>query len=194
MRQTITASLVSLLFAASCAQGELGSLAGGGSFGGPSTESSIAAGSTGGGLGGASSSTTGEVSQGAPASTGAGAPVISSGPSGTSGVGGSSDTSASTGQGGSPSSGAQVGASSTSSNASSSSGGVPTICAQANDKIGCCDGSGAFYYCPSGYTTPKKTTCTSGKVCGWDSSQSYYGCVSPPVSSDPSGKYPMACP
>jgi hypothetical protein len=35
--------------------------------------------------------------------------------------------------------------------------------------------------------------CTSGEVCGWDASKSYYYCVPSPGGPDPSGANPIAC-
>jgi hypothetical protein len=58
--------------------------------------------------------------------------------------------------------------------------------------IGCCDASGILHYCSSG--TMKNVTCTSGNVCGWNATKSYYGCVAPPGGPDPSNTYPEACP
>jgi hypothetical protein len=69
------------------------------------------------------------------------------------------------------------------------SGTVPTTCAEADHAIGCCDGN-VLYYCDP---TLKKKTCTGGEVCGWDTSSSFYDCVSPPGHADPMGTYPLAC-
>jgi len=72
-----------------------------------------------------------------------------------------------------------------------SSSSVPTTCTQAYGKIGCCAGNTA-YYCDS-TTTPTAKACTGTKVCGWDSSGSYYDCVAAPGGADPSGTNPIAC-
>jgi hypothetical protein len=72
----------------------------------------------------------------------------------------------------------------------SSSTGAPTTCAEANNKTGCC-ASGVAYYCEA--TTLTSQTCTGGKVCGWNSTSSYYGCVAAPGGSDPSGTNPINC-
>jgi hypothetical protein len=66
---------------------------------------------------------------------------------------------------------------------------VPTTCAEANGKTGCCEGDTVYYCNPS----LSSKTCTGGEVCGWESSKSYYDCVSPPAGADPSGKNPIAC-
>jgi hypothetical protein len=62
-----------------------------------------------------------------------------------------------------------------------------------NNGIGCCDASGELHYCSSSGTMHTKT-CTGTDVCGWDSSNTYYGCVSPPATADPDTMYPLACP
>ena len=67
----------------------------------------------------------------------------------------------------------------------------PTSCAAANASIGCCYNN-VLYYCTTSSLTQK--ACTSGQVCGWNPSKSYYACVSPPATSDPSGVNPLACP
>ncbi len=58
-------------------------------------------------------------------------------------------------------------------------------------KIGCCANNTA-YYC-NGTTTPTAKACTGTKVCGWDTSASYYDCVAAPGGADPSGTNPIAC-
>jgi hypothetical protein len=40
----------------------------------------------------------------------------------------------------------------------------------------------------------KTKTCTGSDVCGWNLTDSYYGCVPPPGGADPTNKYPEACP
>jgi MYXO-CTERM domain-containing protein len=84
------------------------------------------------------------------------------------------------------------GTTSSSSSSSGSTGGVPTDCTQADQGIGCCVGN-VNYYCTTMNTVGNQNCAQSGQVCGWDSSNTYYGCVSPPASSDPSGMYPLAC-
>ncbi len=69
-------------------------------------------------------------------------------------------------------------------------GSVPATCAAADDKIGCCDGN-TVYWCSSGSVSSK--SCSSGEVCGWDTSKSYYGCVAAPGGADPTGTYPLGC-
>ncbi|MGO8994785.1 MAG: hypothetical protein ACLQVI_15825 [Polyangiaceae bacterium] len=69
---------------------------------------------------------------------------------------------------------------------------MPTTCSQANTKIGCCVGN-TVYYCSSSSSSITKKTCSSGDVCGWDSTDSYYYCVASPGGADPSGKYPIDC-
>ncbi len=75
--------------------------------------------------------------------------------------------------------------------AGSPSSSVPTTCTQAYGKIGCCANNTA-YYC-NGTTTPTAKACTGTKVCGWDTSASYYDCVAAPGGADPSGTNPIAC-
>jgi hypothetical protein len=77
--------------------------------------------------------------------------------------------------------------------ADSSTGGVPTTCAQANESFGCCDPAGVLFYCQTGSTSLVKKSCTGTKVCGWDSTSSYYNCVAAPGGDDPSGTHAMAC-
>jgi len=77
--------------------------------------------------------------------------------------------------------------------ADSSSNGVPTTCAQANESFGCCDPAGVLFYCQTGSTTLVKKSCTGGKVCGWDSTSTYYNCVAAPGGDDPSGTHAIAC-
>jgi hypothetical protein len=70
-------------------------------------------------------------------------------------------------------------------------GQIPTTCAQADNSIGCCGPNGDLYYCSSGSLTSK--TCTGGKVCGWNVTNAYYGCVTGAAMSDPSGFHPITC-
>jgi hypothetical protein len=77
--------------------------------------------------------------------------------------------------------------------ADSSTSGVPTTCAQANESFGCCDPAGTLFYCQTGSTTLVKKSCSGGKVCGWDSTSSYYNCVAAPGGDDPSGTHAIAC-
>ncbi len=77
--------------------------------------------------------------------------------------------------------------------ADSSTNGVPTTCAQANESFGCCDPAGTLFYCQTGSTTLVKKSCSGGKVCGWDSTSSYYNCVAAPGGDDPSGTHAIAC-
>lgn len=72
-------------------------------------------------------------------------------------------------------------------------GSIPTTCAEADDTVGCCGPNGENYYCSTNGTTVTAKQCTGGKVCGWNATSSYYGCVTGPASSDPSGTYPIAC-
>lgn len=69
----------------------------------------------------------------------------------------------------------------------------PTSCAAANGSIGCCLNN-VLYYCAATSTSLTQKSCTSGQVCGWSPGKSYYACVSPPATSDPSGANPLACP
>jgi hypothetical protein len=73
---------------------------------------------------------------------------------------------------------------------SGGSGKAPKTCAEADSKVGCCDGN-VLYYCETTTLTSKK--CSGSDVCGWDSTSSYYGCVAPPGGADPSGTHPLAC-
>jgi len=115
------------------------------------------------------------------------------GPTTTAGNGTSvaAGTNATTGVGATTS--ATVGSTTSSGSGSSGSGGggTPTTCAQADNDIGCCTSSGHLYYCQTGMLTGG--TCPSGTVCGWNGTQGYYDCVSPPSSADPSGTYPKLC-
>lgn len=110
------------------------------------------------------------------------------------GLGGSG--SSSPGSGGDASIGAttstgQGGGTSTSSS-TSSGGAAPTTCAQAHGSVGCCDND-TVYYCKTGTSTLTVTPCTSGKVCGWEASKSYYTCVAAPGGPDPSNANPEQC-
>jgi hypothetical protein len=182
MRRLSTASLALLLpLAAACASGDDGASIGitPGAGGAPASSGTV----NGGGLGGASPAAPTSAGQGGSIGSGQGG-SIGSGEGGSPGGGNGPSTTASS----SSSSG------SSSSSSSSSSGGVaPTTCAETNGSVGCCDGSGAFYYCSAGSTSVRKTTCTSGKVCGWNTSDKYYGCVDAPGGADPSNTYPMEC-
>jgi hypothetical protein len=75
--------------------------------------------------------------------------------------------------------------------ASSGGGSAPASCAQAGGYAGCCAGD-TFYYCKgdAGVTTKH---CPTGQTCGWDTTNGYYGCVTPPGLADPSGTHPLAC-
>jgi hypothetical protein len=73
-------------------------------------------------------------------------------------------------------------------------GAVPATCGEVNGKVGCCGPDGNAYYCATASSTVKSTSCTGGKVCGWNASRMYYSCVSPPSHADPSGVYPITCP
>ncbi len=68
----------------------------------------------------------------------------------------------------------------------------PANCDDADGVIGCCIGNDN-YFCASGSSTVTESTCSSGKVCGWNASKGYYGCVSPPAESDPTDTFPLAC-
>jgi hypothetical protein len=70
----------------------------------------------------------------------------------------------------------------------SDSGSVPTTCVEASEKAGCCVDN-VLYYCSPTLTSK---ACTDGKVCGWDTSHSYYDCVDAP-GADPSGTHPFEC-
>jgi hypothetical protein len=70
---------------------------------------------------------------------------------------------------------------------------TPTTCAQADGVVGCCGPNGDVYYCASGNMPVVTTSCGASKVCGWNASKSYYDCVAPPATADPSGTHPMAC-
>jgi hypothetical protein len=72
-------------------------------------------------------------------------------------------------------------------------GSIPTTCAQAYNVTGCCGPNGDNYYCPSDGGALTKTVCAAGKVCGWNASKKYYGCVTGPATTDPSGTNPIAC-
>jgi uncharacterized protein (TIGR03382 family) len=79
--------------------------------------------------------------------------------------------------------------------AGTGTGTVPTTCAEADGNPGCCIGN-TIYFCATGATPTLTTqTCTGTKVCGWKttSTGSYYGCVAPPASGDPSNTYPLTC-
>jgi hypothetical protein len=72
----------------------------------------------------------------------------------------------------------------------SASGGAPTTCNEANNSTGCCYNN-TNYYCSSSGTTVSSKACSSGEVCTWDSSKSYYGCATGTAMSG-SGQ-PLAC-
>jgi hypothetical protein len=72
-------------------------------------------------------------------------------------------------------------------------GGTPTTCAQAYGVVGCCGANGDNYYCKADAGTVTMTACATGKVCGWNATDMYYGCVAPPATTDPSGTNPIAC-
>jgi hypothetical protein len=108
------------------------------------------------------------------------------GGSGSEGAGGAEDAGSSGDDASAPSQDAGV----DSSGGTGAGSAVPTTCGGADQKAGCCVGND-LYYC-DGSTTVSKKSCTSGKVCGWDSSEKYYDCVASP-GVDPSGTYPIAC-
>jgi agmatine/peptidylarginine deiminase len=67
-------------------------------------------------------------------------------------------------------------------------------CAWPNDcgsltSVGCCDGQ-VVRYCANGIANA--IDCTSLPSCGWDSSSSFYDCLTS-GGSDPSGTYPKSC-
>jgi hypothetical protein len=70
---------------------------------------------------------------------------------------------------------------------------VPQSCTQTNQTTGCCSTASDLYYCTNESSSPTHESCSGGQVCGWDATQQYYGCVTPPVTSDPNGTFPMAC-
>jgi hypothetical protein len=70
---------------------------------------------------------------------------------------------------------------------------TPTTCAEADGLVGCCGPNGDVYYCASDAMPVISTKCSASKVCGWNATQSYYDCVAPPATADPSGTYPMSC-
>lgn len=116
------------------------------------------------------------------------------------GLGGQGSTSSNGSGGSSTNAAASVSSSSSSTTGSSTtsgtsgSGGVPTSCTEANNFVGCCDGTGTLYYCPKSSMKLTSKACPSGQACGWEASMGYYGCTTSPGGPDPSGKYPMACP
>jgi hypothetical protein len=71
-------------------------------------------------------------------------------------------------------------------------GTAPASCSEANGSVGCCVGN-VLYYCGSSSSSVKTKTCSGSEACGWNSSDSYYGCVSSPGGADPSGQNPIAC-
>jgi hypothetical protein len=79
----------------------------------------------------------------------------------------------------------------TSTTSSSGNPGVPTTCAEANGETGCCDGN-TNYYCTKTGTTPSSKKCSSGQVCTWNATSSYYGCGTGPAVG-PTGGAPQAC-
>jgi len=114
---------------------------------------------------------------------------------GGSGSGGSGSGSGGSSSGsGSGSGGSGSGSGGSGSGSGSGSGGstVPTTCAQADTTYGCCVGN-TVYYCKSGTNVITPKVCSGSEVCGWDSAQSYYYCVSGSGGSDPSGTYPIVC-
>jgi hypothetical protein len=117
----------------------------------------------------------------------------------TGGTAGSYGGSSSTSSTGSTSTGTSTGnttstGSANTTSSTTSGGNMAGSCVQANFKIGCCNGSGAYDYCAAGASTVTETACAGDKVCGWDASEGYYSCVSPPGGADPNTMYPMACP
>jgi hypothetical protein len=152
-----------------------GDAGGGGSPSGPSTDDAGETDVMGGG------SSSGSVGSG----SGTGASGSGSGGSG-SGAGGSGSSSGSTSSSG--------GSGSSSGGSSSSSGGTtaPITCAEADQAVGCCVAN-TVYYCKTSASSITSKTCSSGEVCGWDSAESYYYCVTAPGGADPSGTYPQAC-
>ncbi len=72
------------------------------------------------------------------------------------------------------------------------SGSAPTTCTQANGTYGCCIGN-EVYYCSGTSTKVTAKACTSGQVCGWESSKGYYYCIPSPGGADPSGTHAMTC-
>jgi len=54
-----------------------------------------------------------------------------------------------------------------------------------------------LYYCKGTPLALTSETCSGTKVCGWNTTLSYYGCVTidgGAAPSDPSNKYPLVCP
>jgi|HubBroStandDraft_2_1064218.scaffolds.fasta_scaffold851358_1 hypothetical protein len=101
--------------------------------------------------------------------------------SGTTGAGGSTATATGT-----------TGTTGASTTGTSSGGGTPpNTCPQADGSIGCCLG-GSLYYCKTGSTSVTEKSCSSGDVCGWNASKSYYDCVA--SAGQPPAMYPMDCP
>jgi hypothetical protein len=72
-------------------------------------------------------------------------------------------------------------------------GSIPTTCAQAYDVVGCCGPNGDNYYCAADAGTVTMKACSAAEVCGWNATKMYYGCVTGPSTSDPSGVNPIAC-
>ena len=108
-----------------------------------------------------------------------GSPLTGGG--GTSSVGQTSDVSSSAGDTGA-----------TASTSATGGGGGPLTCNDTNGGAGCCDGGGVLHYCDPMMNVVDHV-CDPGQVCGWSKVNSYYDCVAPPVKSDPSNQFPIAC-
>jgi hypothetical protein len=133
-------------------------------------------------IGGSSSTSVSTSTASAAGSSTSSVTSIDSGVDAGTGAGTSSGTSSGTGTGSGTSGG------------TSSGGSIPTTCAEANDAIGCCGPNGNVYYCTgsgAGGTTVTAKTCSSGEVCGWDSTKGYYYCVTTPGTAPPGD--PIAC-
>jgi hypothetical protein len=112
-----------------------------------------------------------------------GSPLTGGG--GTSSVGQTSDVSSSAGDTG-------VGATSGASTSATGGGGGPLTCNDTNGGAGCCDPGGVLHYCDTMMNVVDQP-CDPGMVCGWSKLNNYYDCVAPPVTSDPSNQFPIAC-
>jgi hypothetical protein len=68
-------------------------------------------------------------------------------------------------------------------------------CSQVSGSTGCCSADGSTaYYCKVGTSTVSVQVCSNADSCGWNSEDSYYGCVANGGGADPSGTYPLVCP
>ena len=84
------------------------------------------------------------------------------------------------------------GATSAAATTSTGGGGGPLTCNDTNGGAGCCDAGGVLHYCDTMMNVVDQV-CNGGQVCGWSGANGYYDCVAPPVKSDPSNQFPIAC-